>query len=246
MGYYRAQFYYSESSLFNFSVTRGVRFLILLNFAIFIVQLLLGLSISILISTSINLLPTLFSKLPVLSSNSLIALYFGFYIPNFLRGMIWQPITYQFLHMTLSHLFFNTLWLFVFGPEVELYLGRKKFYIFYIVSGSLAVLANFVPYVLTGNHSPVIGASGSVMAVLMAFAYLDPEREFFLFPLPIPINARGIVLLVIVLNLVYALGESNQSVITHLLGLAVGYLFILLEYRGYLYKFWRMLGIQGF
>lgn len=237
MGYYRAQFYYSESNLFNFSITRGVRFIILLNFAVFIVQLLMGLLISVLAGVILK-----GSSFPLLSS-SLLAQFLGFYIPNFLKGMIWEPVTYQFLHIGLSHLFFNCLWLFVFGPEVEMYLGRKRFYVFYVVCGALAVLCNFIPYILTGSHNPVLGGSGSVMAVLMAFAFLDPDREFFLFPLPIPINARGIVLLVIILNLLYAMGESNQSVITHLSGLAIGYLFILLEYRGYLYRLWHVIGI---
>lgn len=238
MRYYYSQFYYEESSLFNFTITRSVRFLILLNFTVFIFQLLSG----ILILAILNSLDNIGIKAS-LSANTLISLFLGFYIPNFLKGMIWGPITYQFFHSGLSHLFFNMLWLFIFGPEVELYLGRKKFLIFYLFCGAVAVLSHFFPYILTGDHSPVIGASGSVMGVLMAFAYLNPEREFILFPLPLPITARGIVLLVVILNLIYALGESNISVLTHLCGLGCGYIFIALEYNGYLYKIWRKLGV---
>ncbi|MCX8063988.1 MAG: rhomboid family intramembrane serine protease [Candidatus Hydrogenedentes bacterium] len=238
MRYYYSHFYHRESSLFNFSITQGVRFLILLNFTIFILQLCAGVFI-----TAILGVMNIAHFQPFLPANTLMGLVLGFYIPNFLKGMIWEPITYQFLHSGLSHLFFNMLWLFVFGPDVELYFGRKRFYVFYLFCGALAVLSNLFPYVLTGHHNPVIGASGSVMSVLMAFAYLNPEREFFLFPFPIPINAKGIVLMVVILNLLYSLGESNYSVLTHLCGLGCGYIFVSLEYNGYLYKIWNKLGI---
>ena len=86
------------------------------------------------------------------------------------------------------------------------------------------MLTNLIPI---GSNAPIIGASGAVLGVLIAFAILDPERHVFLFPLPIPINARALVIIVIVLNIVTAVGGgSNTSVSTHLGGMAAGYAYM--------------------
>jgi membrane associated rhomboid family serine protease len=131
---------------------------------------------------------------------------------------LWQPVTYLFLHAGLSHGFFNLLFLFFFGPDVERVLGTRQFFRFYILCGILAVLPNF----LTG-HS-VVGASGAVMAVLVAYAVINPERELMLFPFAVPLNVRALVLILIVLNLVTAMtGGSGTSWATHLGGIAAGY-----------------------
>jgi membrane associated rhomboid family serine protease len=133
-------------------------------------------------------------------------------------GWAWQVFTYMFLHADLSHLFFNMLWLFFFGPEVERALGTRQFYRFFVICGALGVL----PSILLGHT--VIGGSGAVMAVLVAFAVLNPQRELFFFPFSVPINARALVLIVIVLNVVFALMSSGRtSWATHLGGMAAGY-----------------------
>jgi len=212
--------------------------LILINFIIFVIQLLVGLVISFLFS--INSVQGLYLSYTTINP------WFGFYIPMFLKGFIWQPLTYMFIHSSLSHLFFNMIWLFVFGPEVEIYFTKKRFFTFYIFCGIVSVLVNFVPFVIKGYQPPIIGASGSIMAVLVAFAYINPEKEFILFPLPIPINARGIVILVILMNIMYALGETQYSVLTHFAGMGVGYLYISADYTGLLYKIKKTLGLNRF
>jgi membrane associated rhomboid family serine protease len=135
------------------------------------------------------------------------------------------------------------LWLYIFGPEVEIYFSKKRFITFYIFCGVTSVLVNFIPFVIKGSQPPVIGASGSIMAVLVAYAFINPEREFILFPLPIPINARGIVILVILLNLFSAIGDNQTSVLTHFAGMGIGYLYIYADYIGVIYKIKKMLGL---
>jgi membrane associated rhomboid family serine protease len=90
-------------------------------------------------------------------------------------------------------------------------------------------MATLVSAFFTGAH-PVIGASGAVMGVLVAFAMANPEREFFLFPLPFRINARGLVMIVVAFNLVSALlgaldpgAQTRTSVATHFGGMLAGY-----------------------
>ena len=152
--------------------------------------------------------------------------WIGFSPEDFVRGWVWMPFSYQFVHSGLTHLFFNMLWLFCVGPDVERVLGTRAFFRFYMVCGAGAVLATLIPYVLTGKAVMVVGASGSVMAVLVAFAMAEPDRQFFLFPLPFPINARGLVIIAFVMNVIYSLGGASISVATHLGGMAMGFIYM--------------------
>lgn len=241
MSYYQKSYYYENISYFRPPITSGVRTLILVNIIIFIAQLFLGLIISFL---NFSLRGSLSSTQPL--SSIYIFYWLGFNIPMFIKGALWQPLTYMFIHSSLMHLFFNMLWLYIFGPEVEIYFTKKRFFTFYIICGIISVLVNFIPFVFKGFQPPVIGASGSIMAILIAFAYINPEREFILFPLPIPINARGIVILVILMNLFYGLGETQYSVLTHLAGMGIGYLYISADYSGIIYKIKKVLGLNKF
>ena len=153
--------------------------------------------------------------------------YLAFDVTGFLQGFIWQPITYIFLHAGLMHLFLNMLWLFVFGPDVERVLGTRQFFRFFFLCGALGVMGTYVSALLFGGPAvSVVGASGAVMGVLIAYAVLYPDRELFLFPLPFPVNARFIVLIVVIMNLVSATGQANISVATHFGGMAVGYVYM--------------------
>ncbi len=160
------------------------------------------------------------------SSGGFLNAAFAFQPRLFLSGFLYEPITYQFLHGGLMHLFMNMLWLFFFGPDVERTLGTRQFYRFYLVCGGLGVLATLIPYLLTGADPSVSGASGAVMGVLVAFAVIEPERQFFLFPIPTPISARFLIIIVIVMNILTALGNSPVSVTTHFGGMAVGYAYM--------------------
>ncbi len=150
-------------------------------------------------------------------------MWFGFQPAAFLHGFLWMPFTYQFLHGGLLHLFMNMLWLFVFGPDVERLLGSRQFLFFYIACGVLGVLASLVPYLATGHGALIIGASGSTMGVLVAFAMIDPQRQFLLFPLPVPVTAVWLVILVVIFNILMARsGNSGISVATHFGGMLAG------------------------
>lgn len=150
----------------------------------------------------------------------------GFQPDLFLRGYLYKPLTYQFLHGGLLHLFMNMLWLFFFGPDVERTLGTRQFYRFYVTCGGLGVLLTLAPYFAVGACPSVTGASGSVMGVLVAFALIEPDRQFFLFPFPAPITARWLVVIVVVMNIIAGLGDSPVSVTTHFGGMAVGYAYM--------------------
>ena len=139
----------------------------------------------------------------------------------FLFGMIWRPITYMFLHASLMHLFGNMLWLFFFGPDVEQMMGSRKFVRFYLFCGAVGVL----PTLLTPSVT-VLGASGAVMGVLVAFAMLNPDRQLFMLPFPVPITARALVIIVLAMNVMSAMAEGTASVLTHLGGMGAAWLYM--------------------
>ncbi len=153
---------------------------------------------------------------------------------------VWTLVTYMFLHGSLMHLFINMLQLYFFGPEVERALGTRQFFYFYLLCGAGGVLFNFVsPLAIQAMGAmglaqtpplfgtSVIGASGATMGVLCAFAMLNPQQKIFLFPIPIPITARWLVIFFIFTNIMTGLQPgSSVSVATHLGGIAVGAAFM--------------------
>ena len=104
----------------------------------------------------------------------------------------WQIITYAFLHSTdnVTHLLFNMLGLWMFGAEVERYVGPRRLLACYFASVVTAALSQlFIPLLFGAPPAPTIGASGGVFGLLLAYAFLFPKRKVIpLFP-PIPMPA---------------------------------------------------------
>jgi membrane associated rhomboid family serine protease len=105
---------------------------------------------------------------------------------------VWQIITYAFLHSTdnITHLLFNMLGLWMFGAEVERYVGPRRLLACYFASVVTAALSQlFIPALFGAPPAPTIGASGGVFGLLLAYAVLFPKRKVIpLFP-PIPMPA---------------------------------------------------------
>ena len=135
-------------------------------------------------------------------------------------GYIWQPITYMFAHANLSHLFVNMLGLFFFGTQVERRMGSREFLVFYFITGILAGLASFAIYAATGAwYTMLVGASGALFAVLLAFAILDPEAMIYIYGI-LPIRAPLMVTGYAAIEVVSQFFGSGSSVahLTHLAG----------------------------
>jgi len=216
-------------------ITWGVQRIILASLAIFVVQLLVG-PFQYLVFSGYE-----FSRQ---FPGGMLNIWFGFQPDLFLQGLVWKPFTYMFLHSGILHLGFNMIWLYFFGPDVERTLGTLPFLRFYVACGALGVLSTFAPFLLSDSTPSVIGASGAVMGVLVAFALLEPNRQFHLLFLPWPITARGLVLLVVILNIITAVpdqGGSNVSVATHFGGMGVGFAYIKLLPR---LRAWRRPGAK--
>ncbi|MGQ9863903.1 MAG: rhomboid family intramembrane serine protease [Bacteroidia bacterium] len=139
---------------------------------------------------------------------------------------LYQVLTYFFTHFSFFHIFANMWVLWSLGSAVERVLGEKKFLWLYFFTGigSGLVLA----YVDTSSI-PVIGASTAVSGVFSAFAFLFPDAHLIIFPIPIPIKARNLLLGYAGLSLILALWRPNVGGISHLghlSGVVLGYLWM--------------------
>ena len=104
----------------------------------------------------------------------------------------WQIITYAFLHSTdqVAHLLFNMLGLWMFGAEVERYVGPRRLLVCYFASVVTAALSQlFIPILFGAPPAPTIGASGGVFGLLLAYAFLFPTRKVIPLIPPIPMPA---------------------------------------------------------
>ncbi len=141
----------------------------------------------------------------------------------------WQLITYQFMHGGFWHLFFNMFFgLWMFGMEIEHMWGGKKFLTFYLLCGVVAGIAQLLLAPILDRPSIVIGASGAVYGVLVAFGMMFPDRYIYLYFL-IPVKVKYFVMVLIVLGL-FALGQpTDVANLAHLGGALAGYIYVLID-----------------
>ena len=142
---------------------------------------------------------------------------------------LWQFVTYTFLHSVSDpwHIIFNMLVLWMFGSEVERAMGTRRFLTMYFTAG---IFAGIFGCLFTPNN-PILGASGAIFAVEIAFAMFYPNATiiFFVFP----IKAKYLVMIfagITVVNCLIPTG-GNVAHFAHLGGLLYGFLFIRYEPR---------------
>jgi len=145
---------------------------------------------------------------------------------------LWQLATYMFLHGGIFHIVFNMLALWMFGTELERLWGTRYFLKFYLVTGIgaavLTVLFSLLPFGFAQQiqHSIVIGASGAIYGLLLAYALYFPDRPiymYFVFPIPAKIFVAIMGAIAFFSSLSDAGGVANA---THLGGLVVAYVFL--------------------
>lgn len=150
----------------------------------------------------------------------------------------YQLVTHMFMHGSQGHLFMNMLALFFLGPYVEQYTGSKKFLILYLLCGLGATLTSIgVDYYQfyfndVREFGSVVGASGAIMGVVMAFVVLFPNVKLMLIFPPIPIKAKYLGIAYILFDLFAGVGGAQTGIahFAHLggafTGLALTYFWI--------------------
>ena len=158
----------------------------------------------------------------------------------------WQPLTHMFMHANFMHIFFNMYTLVMFGMVVERALGTKDFILFYLVTGFGAVLLHtgveylqvqsllhqypgVNPQQIYNSIPGVLGASGAVYGVLVAFAMLYPNARMTLIFPPITLDAKWWVGIFVVIELITGITGTRMGIahFAHLGGALFGFLLIL-------------------
>ncbi|WP_322570550.1 rhomboid family intramembrane serine protease [Rhodohalobacter sp.] len=142
----------------------------------------------------------------------------------------WRFVTYMFLHGGGFHLLFNMLWLWWMGRAVEEGLGPRTFAVIFFGAGIGGAFFHVALSFLYGS-SMVIGASGAVFGVMVAFAYMYPTMPIMLFLLP-PIQARYVVAGLILFDVLFIGAGDNVARLVHLGGAGIGYLLVKAHYNG--------------
>ncbi len=191
-----------------------------------------------------------------------LAYYLGAFYFDSPYFRVWQPITYMFMHGGWAHIFFNMFALYMFGPAIEYFMGSKRFFNYYFITGlgALAlqmlvqaievhgILGSFIfnpafHYNITPENAaklraiyadPMVGASGALFGVLVAFGVLYSETNLYIMLIPIPVKAKYAVIGYIVVELYMGLSQHQGDSLAHFAHLG-GALF------GYiLLKVWRL------
>jgi membrane associated rhomboid family serine protease len=142
----------------------------------------------------------------------------------------WTFISYMFVHAGLLHLLANMLMLFVFGTAVEGRMGSRHFLIYYLFCGvGAAVFSLLLSGVMATG--PFVGASGAVLGVAVAFAAFWPDAEIIVFPIPVPIKARTLVIGLVILDIIGSQLWPNDGIahLAHVGGALFGYLFFRIQ-----------------
>ena len=143
--------------------------------------------------------------------------------------MPWQVVSYAFLHGNLTHLAFNMFGLYFMGADVERVWGPRRFLTYYAVCVVSAALMQLAVMVLNdAPDGPVVGASGGVFGLLLAFAMLFPNRTIVPLIPPIPMPAWVFALLYGALELTLGVTglQSGVAHFAHLGGMVGGWLLI--------------------
>jgi len=208
---YRLQFNPSEVSYKSQFFTDAIRTLVLVNVVVYVLQSLSGKE-------------DVFFRL------------FGLVPSSFLSElMIWQPFTYMFFHapfyssVGISHILLNMLGLWVFGRELEQAWGKNNFLKYYFVTG---IGSGLVTYLFQINSdSPVIGASGAVYGVLLAYGLSYPNRMLYIWGI-IPVKSLWLVIIMGAIAFFGLLGNADGiSHVTHISGMVIGYFMLNKKWR---------------
>jgi membrane associated rhomboid family serine protease len=168
---------------------------------------------------------------------------------------VYQLFTHMFLHANVGHIFFNMLALWLFGSILENFWGSKRFLNFYLICGLGAAIVQMVliPFEVTRavHHSAIlveqwpqaiqenidyyqmVGASGAIMGVMAAFAYLFPNTEIYLY-FALPIKAKYLIPVYVLVDLfggLYRTSGDNVGHFAHLGGALVGIIIVIIWNR---------------
>lgn len=151
-------------------------------------------------------------------------LFFGLVPARFFEDFaLWQLVTFNFIHAGFMHLLFNMLVMYFFAGELEKKWGPRRFILFLTVCG----IGSGISMLFTGIDTWVVGASGIVFGILLAFGVTYPERRVLLW-FTLPIKVKWLVIIIGVVELIASVTSRNTGIahLAHLGGMVFGGLFL--------------------
>jgi len=196
-------------------------------------NLLIGINIAVFLAINIPaVIERLFFESNFIASHLNDYLSLPAYLPKLLTRF-WTPFTYMFMHAGVLHILFNMLWLYWFGQIFEEYLGKKRTLALYVMGG----LAGALLFILAFNTIPafthvhaaylaiMVGASASVMAIIVATATLLPDYTISLIFIG-PVRLKWLALFFVIMDFLGVAGLNAGGEISHLGGALLGYGYI--------------------
>ena len=228
MNYYRQPPFRSPGATIGFPpVTPMIKILLIVNAAVWGVQLLLGPALGLMFA---NFFSHPYPNAPFLY---LMDGLFGLMPYRVLDLWLWQPFTYMWLHSTDPfHILLNMLFLWMLGGDLERHWGSRGFLRYYVVCGVGAGIFITLAGLFSYSWVPTIGASGAVFGLILAFGLVFSDRVI-LFMLIFPMKARTFALIMLGVTFFFTLHRSPTAVshIAHLGGMVVGYLYLKRAWR---------------
>lgn len=150
------------------------------------------------------------------------------------KGRIWEFITFQFIHGSLGHVFFNCVGIFFFGPWMERWWGSRKFLVFYLLCGvagaaffSLLLFTGLLP--ADGFQSHLVGASAGIYGILIGVAVVAPDLRVQLLLPPVELSMRQLALALLAIavgSILLKLGGNEGGEAGHLGGAILGFFLV--------------------
>jgi len=167
------------------------------------------------------------------AGTSVLNQYFALIPESVLRdGYIWQIVTYMFMHGGFFHILINMLILFMFGTQLEREFGSSEFLLYYFTIGIGAGIILTFGYPLLGmSNAVVVGASGAIYGLLLAFATRHPNQPVYIWGI-LPVKAYMLLIIFTAIELFSQVlnPASGISHLGHLSGLLVGFLYFLVRF----------------
>ncbi|MGZ3757491.1 MAG: rhomboid family intramembrane serine protease [Mucilaginibacter sp.] len=222
---------------------------------------------NLLIINLICFLPSLYYSNGFAGQKDPIAELFGVYYFNSPNFHPWQLLTYMFIHGGWAHIIFNMFALYSFGPHIEYVMGSKRFFNFYFIcgfgaiglqmlvqaievhaaTGAFTIPLNFAsndPAVIAKLQAiyggPMVGASGAIFGVLIAFGMIYPNAELMIMLIPVPVKAKYIIPVYVLIEISLGIGQfggDNVAHFAHLGGALLGFMLV---------KLWHLQGPKSF
>ncbi len=147
-----------------------------------------------------------------------------------MHGWVWQLATYAFIHAGFWHWFGNMLGLWMFGSAFESSWGTRRFvelFSYGVIGAALTTILLSYTHALGSPLTTTVGASGGVMAILMAYGIVFGENEIMMIPFPFLIKAKYFVAILIVITIAYTIsGGGDVAYLAHMGGLLFGYVYV--------------------